>query len=391
MSETQPSPAPASTLPEHAKVVDRISDLGSRIGELRRHLDYEGNREKLEELDAQAADPEFWGDAERAQAVVRQQSTIKKLIESIDEAGTAFDEGRDLYELAREEGDDDSVREAWEQLGAAEALVGRLEFRRMLSGAHDDSSAIISINAGAGGVDSQDWAEMLLRMYCRWGERMGFGVKILDVQEAEQAGIRSAEISIDGEYAYGYLRSEIGVHRLVRISPFDAQARRQTSFVSVMVLPDLGDEEIEIEVRPSDLREDTYRASGKGGQHVNKTDSAVRLTHLATGIVVACQAERSQHKNRATAMRMLKARLWALEEERRQAKVEALQGEKKSIEWGSQIRSYVLHPYQQVNDHRTSLKVSNVGAVLDGDLQSFIEAYLLAQGDTGSAPADDQD
>jgi peptide chain release factor 2 len=284
------------------------------------------------------------------------------------------------------------VREAWEQLATADAMVGRLEFRRMLSGPHDPRSAIISINAGAGGVDSQDWADMLLRMYCRWGERMGFGVKILDVQEAEQAGIRSAEIGIDGEYAYGYLRSEIGVHRLVRISPFDAQARRQTSFVSVMVMPDLGDEDIEIEIRPSDLREDTYRASGKGGQHVNKTDSAVRLTHLETGIVVACQAERSQHKNRATAMRMLKTKLWALEEQKRQAKVEALQGEKKSIEWGSQIRSYVLHPYQQVNDHRTALKVSNVNAVLDGDLQAFVEAFLLAEGDGGVAPTpEDED
>lgn len=319
--------------------------------------------------------------------MVREQSTIKKLIETIDAAASAFDDGKELYELAREEADDDSVHEAWAQLDTADAMVGRLEFRRMLSGAHDPSSAIISINAGAGGVDSQDWADMLLRMYHRWGERMGFGVKILDVQEAEQAGIRSAEIGIDGEYAYGYLRSEIGVHRLVRISPFDAQARRQTSFVSVMVMPDLGDEEIEIEIRPSDLREDTYRASGKGGQHVNKTDSAVRLTHLETGIVVACQAERSQHKNRATAMRMLKARLWALEEQKRQAKVEALQGEKKSIEWGSQIRSYVLHPYQQVNDHRTGLKVSNVGGVLDGDLESFVEAYLLAQGNAGSAGA----
>ncbi len=305
------------------------------------------------------------------------------MIESIDSATAALDEGRDLYELAREEGDGDSILESWEQLEKAEQQVGRLEFRRMLAGPHDPQGAIISLNAGAGGVDSQDWADMLLRMYYRWGERQGFGVKILDVQEAEQAGIRSAEIEIDGEYAYGYLRSEIGVHRLVRISPFDAQARRQTSFVSVMVMPDLGEQDIEIEVRDVDLREDTFRASGKGGQHVNKTDSAVRLTHLPTGIAVACQAERSQHKNRATAMRMLKARLWTLEEQKRQAEMDALQGEKKSIEWGSQIRSYVLHPYQQVNDHRTSLKRSNVGNVLDGALDPFIEAFLLAQGKQG--------
>jgi len=322
---------------------------------------------------------------------VREQGTIKKLIESIDTATAALDEGRDLYELGREEGDEASILEAWQHLARAEELVGALEFRRMLSGPHDDRSAILSLNAGAGGVDSQDWAEMLFRMYVRWGERNGMKVTVLDYQEAEQAGIRSAELSIDGEYAYGRLRSEIGVHRLVRISPFDAAARRQTSFVSVMVLPDLGEAEIEIEVRDVDLREDTYRAGGKGGQHVNKTDSAVRLTHLPTGIVVACQAERSQHKNRDTAMRMLKARLWALEEEKRQAKIDALQGEKKAIEWGSQIRSYVLHPYQQVNDHRTGLKVGNVNAVLDGDLASFTEAFLLAQGKGTLAQAEDDE
>jgi len=322
---------------------------------------------------------------------VREQSTIKKLLESIDAAGSALAEGRDLYELAREEGDEPSVLEAWAQLDRAEQLIGVLEFRRMLSGPHDERSAVLSLNAGAGGVDSQDWAEMLLRMYCRFGERMGMKVTILDVQEAEQAGIRSAEIALDGEYAYGRLRSEIGVHRLVRISPFDAAARRQTSFVSVMVMPDLGDEEIEIEIRDVDLREDTYRASGKGGQHVNKTDSAVRLTHLPTGIAVACQAERSQHKNRDTAMRMLKTRLWALEEEKRQAKLDAIAGEKKKIEWGSQIRSYVLHPYQQVNDHRTGLKVGNVNAVLDGELQAFIEAFLLAKGEGTLGTVDDDE
>jgi peptide chain release factor 2 len=223
---------------------------------------------------------------------------------------------------------------------------------------------------------------MLLRMYTRWGERHGYTVKILDVQEGEQAGIRGAEIQFEGEYAYGYLRSEIGVHRLVRISPFDASARRQTSFVSVMVVPDIGDtDDFEIEVDESELRVDKYRASGKGGQHVNKTDSAVRLTHLPTNIVVACQAERSQHKNYDMAMRMLKNRLWALELQKREAKMEQLQGDKKAIEWGSQIRSYVLHPYRQVNDHRTNLKVSNVDAVLDGDLDAFAQAYLLQAGE----------
>jgi peptide chain release factor 2 len=296
-------------------------------------------------------------------------------------AGSALDDGRTLYELGREESDEDSIRESWTQLESCDRQLARLELSRMLSGPHDHESAIVSINAGAGGVDSQDWAEMLLRMFYRWGERQGYKVTVLDVQEAEQAGIRGAELSIEGEAAYGWLRSEIGVHRLVRISPFDAQARRQTSFVSVMVTPDIADaDNIEIEVDETDLRVDTYRASGKGGQHVNKTDSAVRLTHGPSGIVVACQAERSQHKNYATAMRMLKARLWQVERERRDKEMAALQGEKKSIEWGSQIRSYVLHPYRQVNDHRTGIKVSNVDAVLDGELDGFIEAYLLAEG-----------
>ena len=250
----------------------------------------------------------------------------------------------------------------------------------MLSGKHDPSSALVSINAGAGGVDSQDWAQMLLRMYQRWGERHGFKVDLLDVQDAEQAGIRSAELAIEGEYAYGYLRSEIGVHRLVRISPFDANARRQTSFASVMVLPDVGDnDEFDVEIVDTDLRVDTYRSSGAGGQHVNKTESAVRLTHLPTGLVVACQLERSQHKNMATARRMLKAKLWDLERQKRDAERERMEGEKKKIEWGSQIRSYVLQPYQQINDHRTELKSSAVNATLDGDLDPFIEAFLLQQ------------
>jgi peptide chain release factor 2 len=295
-------------------------------------------------------------------------------------AGTLLEEAQTLYELGREEGDLDSQREAVRQMSGCEDEIARLEFRRMLSGEHDINDAILSINAGAGGVDSQDWAEMLLRMYQRWGERHRYKVSVLDLQDGDQAGIRGAELAIEGDYAYGYLRSEVGVHRLVRISPFDANARRQTSFVSVMVSPDLGDEDIEIEVRDADLRVDKYRASGKGGQHVNKTDSAIRLTHLPTGIVVACQAERSQHKNHATAMRMLKSRLWALEQQKRDAQMEQIQGEKKSIEWGSQIRSYVLHPYRQVADHRTNLKLSNVDAVLDGSLDPFIEAYLLAEG-----------
>ncbi|MCB9566180.1 MAG: peptide chain release factor 2 [Myxococcales bacterium] len=351
-------------------------------------FDYEGKREKLEEIDAQVADTGFWDDSDRAQAVLREQASLKKVVGEIDVAQGGVDDAGLLYELGRDEGDEASVRDAWESLQELDRRVAGLEFQRMLSGPHDRSGALVSINAGAGGVDSQDWAEMLLRMYQRWGERHGFKVEILDLQEGEQAGIRGAEIAIDGEYAYGYLRSEIGVHRLVRISPFDAQARRQTSFASVMVLPDIGDDaDFDIEVPDTELKVDKYRSSGAGGQHVNKTESAVRLTHMPTGIVVACQMERSQHKNMAIAMRMLKAKLWDREQQRREAERQALEGEKKAIEWGSQIRSYVIHPYQQVTDHRTDLKVSQVQAVLDGDLDRFIESFLLMQG--GMLPEDD--
>jgi peptide chain release factor 2 len=354
-------------------------------------FDYDGKVEKLDELDSATGDPSFWDDAARAQAATREQAQLKHVIGELDGSGRAIEDARALYELGREVEDEPTLREAWTLIEQAEALIAKLEFRRMLSGEHDAKDAIMSINAGAGGVDSQDWAQMLLRMYMRWGERMGFGVKLLDVQEAEQAGIRSAELMFEGEYAYGYLRSEIGVHRLVRISPFDANARRQTSFTSVMITPDIGDEDdIKIEVDEGDLRVDKYRAGGKGGQHVNKTDSAVRLTHLPTGIVVACQAERSQHKNYDKAMHMLKARLWDLERRKHEARLSELRGEERAIEWGSQIRSYVLQPYRQVNDHRTGLKLGNVDAVLDGELTPLIEAFLLGKG-SPSTGGDDED
>jgi peptide chain release factor 2 len=354
-------------------------------------FDYDGKREQLEELDAQAGDPDFWNDADKAQAVSREQAKLKKVIDDLDGAGRIVDDARTLFELGREENDEASLREAWEQIEASERRIGALEFRRMLSGEYDDKDAILSINAGAGGVDSQDWAEMLMRMYMRWGERQGYAVKLMDVQEGEQAGIRSAELMFQGEYAYGHLRSEVGVHRLVRISPFDANARRQTSFTSVMVVPDIGDaQDVDVEVKESDLRVDKYRAGGKGGQHVNKTDSAVRLTHLPTGIVVACQAERSQHKNYDTAMHMLKARLWNVEREKREAEMAAIRGETRKIEWGSQIRSYVLQPYRQVNDHRTGVKLGNVDAVLDGELEPLIEAFLIGKGAEDVAAEDDE-
>jgi peptide chain release factor 2 len=250
----------------------------------------------------------------------------------------------------------------------------------MLSGEHDAAGAIVEFNAGAGGVDASDWAQMLLRMLLRYCQRRGWKAEVIDEQPAEEAGIKGATIMVEGEYAFGLLRAENGVHRLVRISPFDGNARRQTSFAAITVSPDI-EHEVDIEILEKDLRIDTYRAGGAGGQHVNKTDSAVRMTHLPTGIVVQCQNERSQHKNRSQAMRVLKARLFEVRQAEADAKAAAITGERKKIEWGSQIRSYVLAPYQQVNDHRTDLKVGNVAAVLDGDLDPFIRAYLLMAGD----------
>jgi len=276
------------------------------------------------------------------------------------------------------DGDADGLVEAESRLDQVEKETARLEFQRMLGGEHDASNAIVNVHPGAGGTESQDWAEMLLRMLLRWGERRGFKVEIVEVTPGEGAGIKSATFTVEGEYAYGYLRAEAGVHRLVRISPFDANARRHTSFAAILVTPEI-DENIEIEIRDEDLRVDTYRSSGAGGQHVNKTDSAVRLTHLPTGIVVACQNERSQHKNRATAMKILRSRLYELELEKQREKKEQIAGVKRDINFGSQIRSYVLHPYRMVKDHRTGVEVGNTDAVLDGDLDQFIEAELLRQ------------
>jgi peptide chain release factor 2 len=246
----------------------------------------------------------------------------------------------------------------------------------MLSGEHDAGNAIVNLHPGAGGLEAQDWAEMLLRMYLRWAERKGYKVEMVEYLPGEGGGVKSATFTVEGSYAYGYLRAEAGIHRLVRISPFDANARRHTSFASIFVYPEI-DEAVEIDIRPEDLRVDTYRSSGAGGQHVNKTDSAVRLTHLPTGIVVACQNERSQHKNRSMALKILRARLYELEMEKKKEKMEDLHKSKKDIAWGSQIRSYVLHPYRLVKDHRTGVEVGNTDAVLDGNLDAFIEAYLL--------------
>ena len=301
---------------------------------------------------------------------------MQKTIDGFEQASQELDDLMVLAELGEEGDDKETLDEVRNLLPQLEEQIGRMEFARMLSGEHDASNAIISINAGAGGTEAQDWAEMVLRMYLRFCEMKGFRTEITDYQPGDEAGVKGVTFNVEGDYAYGWLRPEMGIHRLVRISPFDSNAKRHTSFCSVFVFPELSDD-VEVEINEKDLKVDTYRASGAGGQHINKTDSAIRITHLPTGIVVACQNERSQHKNRSTAMKQLKARLYELELEKKEDEASAIAGDKKEIAWGSQIRSYVLHPYRMVKDHRTGFEVGNADAVLDGQLEKFIEAYLL--------------
>ncbi len=302
-------------------------------------------------------------------------------METLDGAGQEIEDLQLLIELGEEEQDEEVLLEIREQIPLIEKVLAQMEFARMLSGPHDSHNAIVSINAGAGGTEAQDWAEMLLRMYLRYFERKGYRAELTECQAGDEAGIKSATVEVQGEYAYGYLKAEKGIHRLVRISPYDSNARRHTSFCSVFVFPELNDE-VEIEILDKDLKVDTYRASGAGGQHVNKTDSAIRITHIPSGVVVSCQNERSQHKNRSTAMKQLKGRLYELERQKKEEEAGVLGGEKKEIGWGSQIRSYVLHPYRMVKDHRTSFEVGNTDAVLDGAIDGFIEAYLLSRAES---------
>jgi peptide chain release factor 2 len=346
-------------------------------------------RARLEALEVESARPDLWDDRENAQRVNREKNAVEHEVALYDALDRNLEEAETLLELAREEQDAASLREVAEQCAAIDVTLDDVELRQLLGGEYDDSTAIVSINAGAGGTDAADWAEMLLRMYLRWAERRGFKAEILDLQPAEEAGVRSVTLRVEGEYAYGYLNSEQGVHRLVRISPFDSQARRHTAFASLTAVPEVEDD-VDVEIEESDLRIDTYRASGAGGQHVNKTDSAVRITHEPTGIVVQCQNERSQHKNKAQAMKVLRAQLFELRRREKEEKVAQLAGEKREIGFGSQIRSYTLHPQQRVKDHRTDTEVGNVEAVLDGDLDRFIRATLLWQSGSRSAGGDAQ-
>jgi len=340
-------------------------------------------RERLEALEAETARPDLWEDRDAAEAILREKRIVEREVDFYDALGTNLEDAEVLLELAREADDRQTRAEAWEKLEAAARDLEDAEFRQMLGGENDASNAIVSINSGAGGTDACDWAEMLMRMYLRWAERHGYQTEMIDEQAGEEAGLRGATFTVKGDFAFGYLKAEGGVHRLVRISPFDSQARRHTAFASVTVAPEI-DDTIEVDLDENDIRVDTYRASGAGGQHVNKTDSAVRMTHLPTGIVVQCQNERSQHKNRSAALKILRARLYERERQRREAELAAARGEQKQIDFGSQIRSYTLHPQQRVKDHRTDLEIGNVGAVLDGDIDRFIRSYLLKRSGAAS-------
>ncbi len=340
-------------------------------------FDCDAKAARLHELEALSAEGDFWLDADRAQKLMKERGDIAADLANVDEPATAVRDVRDMADLAEMEGETAIIDDLQRQLDEVAARLDAVEFARTMAGHTDKSPAILQINAGAGGTESADWALMLLRMYTRWGETHGMKVELLDEVPGEEAGIRNAVLRIEGPFAFGWLKAENGVHRLVRISPFDAAKRRHTSFCSVFVVPE-EDDEIDIEINEGDLRVDTFRASGAGGQHVNRTDSAIRLTHIPTGIAVAVQAERSQHKNRSLAMKMLKARLIDLERKKRNAVKDEIEAAKMGINFGSQIRSYVLQPYQMVKDHRTGHQTSNTAGVLDGDLGGFMKAYLLA-------------
>ena len=337
-------------------------------------FDYDAKASRLEEIVGLLEDPKVWDDAERAQALGRDRKALEGVVLSLDTIATHLGDARELFDLAKTEDDEDTLVSVEDDLTGLEKEVGGLEFRRMFNNPLDPNACFLEIQAGAGGTEAQDWAAMLLRMYLKYTERKGFSVEILEESAGDIAGLKSATLKIIGEYAYGTLRTESGVHRLVRKSPFDSNARRHTSFTSVFVYPEV-DDSIEVDINPADLRVDTFRASGAGGQHINKTDSAIRITHIPTNIVVQCQSDRSQHRNRAEAMAMLKSRLYEAELRKRQAQQQQLEDSKTDIGWGHQIRSYVLDQ-SRIKDLRTNVEVGNTQSVLDGDLDQFIEASL---------------
>lgn len=339
-------------------------------------FDFETKKERLEEVNRELESPTVWDNPEQAQALGREKTQLEAVVQSLQDLGQSVTDLIELFELAREEDDQSAINEIGEDVNEIEKQVAGLEFRRMFSGKMDNANAYLDIQSGSGGTEAQDWAEMLLRMFLRWGEQHGFVTELIECSPGEVAGIKSATIYFKGEYAFGWLRTETGVHRLVRKSPFDSGNRRHTSFAAVFVSPEI-DDDIDIEINPADLRIDTYRASGAGGQHVNRTDSAVRITHIPSGIVVQCQNDRSQHKNKDQAFKQLRAKLYELEMQKKNAEQQALEASKSDIGWGSQIRSYVLDQ-SRIKDLRTGVETSNTQAVLDGALDQFIEASLKA-------------
>ncbi|MEX2524265.1 MAG: peptide chain release factor 2 [Gammaproteobacteria bacterium] len=361
---------------EVTSIAAHIKDIKGRIEALRRYLEYDRKSERLEEVNREMENPAMWEDPERAQALGKERVALERVVGTLERLSAGIKDADELFEMAREEGDDSTIEAVESDLDAMEKELAEMEFRRMFSGEMDDTNAFLDIQAGSGGTEAQDWAEMLLRMYLRWGEDHDFKTEIVEVSEGDVAGIKSATIRFEGDYAYGWLRTETGVHRLVRKSPFDSGNRRHTSFASVFVSPEVEDD-IEIDINPADLRVDTYRASGAGGQHVNKTDSAIRLTHMPSGIVVQCQSGRSQHQNRDQAMKQLRARLYEMELQERNKEKQALEDSKSDIGWGSQIRSYVLDQ-SRIKDLRTDVERTDTQRVLDGDLDEFIQASLKA-------------
>ncbi|MDX1303321.1 peptide chain release factor 2 [Photobacterium sp.] len=355
-------------------IKNRLEDVSARTDILRGYLDYDAKKERLEEVNAELEQPEVWNEPERAQALGKERAALEAVVDTIDQLDQGVEDVEGLLELAVEENDQETFDEVDSELAELETKLEKLEFRRMFAGEHDASDCYIDLQAGSGGTEAQDWTSMMLRMFLRWADAKGFKTEIIEVSPGDVAGLKSATVRISGEYAYGWLRTETGVHRLVRKSPFDSGGRRHTSFASAFVYPEI-DDNISIDINPSDLRIDVYRASGAGGQHVNTTESAVRITHVPTNIVVQCQNDRSQHKNKDQAMKQLKAKLFEFEMQKQNAEKQASEDSKSDIGWGSQIRSYVLDD-SRIKDLRTGVENRNTQAVLDGDLDRFIEASL---------------
>lgn len=355
----------------------RLTGNEQEIKDLKDAIAYDKLTREIEELEQKCSAPGFWDDTENSQKVLQHTGKLKNKVETYENLVSSYDDLLVLIDMGDEENDLSLVEEIGNSIDELESSIASLRLQTLLTGEYDQNNAILTFHAGAGGTEAMDWVSMIVRMYTRWSERHGFSVKVLDFLDGDEAGLKSAVVLIEGENAYGYLKSESGIHRLVRVSPFDASGRRHTSFASVEVMPEISDD-VEIEIREEDIKMDVFRSSGAGGQHINKTSSAVRLTHIPTGIVVACQNERSQFQNRDQAMKMLKSKLLEIKEREHLEKIEDIKGVQKEIAWGSQIRSYVFMPYTMAKDHRTSFESGNINAVMDGDLDGFINAYLKA-------------